>query len=220
MTGDATDSDIELDHLVLLVKHPQDVLEALSGLGLTRTRSSSHPGQGTENACFCFDNLFLEVLWICDAADAKREPAARLGLTDRVLSKTSGACPIGLSWRGASAGIRAWRYAPGYLPAGIAIDVALDSDVLAQPLMFQSPGAVGPLEWPQDRRGALQHESDMGMVSRVQLTAPAGFTESPALRSLTTRELVALEIGTGSDWRVDFSVQSLDKQTTRELWIW
>ena len=52
--------------------------------GLVEGSPNVHPGQGTANRRFFFDNAFLELLWVADAAKAQADgPARRMRLWER-----------------------------------------------------------------------------------------------------------------------------------------
>ena len=59
-----------IDHILMFVEADGLEIDNLASLGLVQTYRRIHPGQGTQNVCYCFDNLFLELLWVndCDAA--------------------------------------------------------------------------------------------------------------------------------------------------------
>ena len=57
---------MEFDHLFICVENPKDVVEELRLFGLTEGASNQHPGQGTENRRFFFENSFIELLFIAD----------------------------------------------------------------------------------------------------------------------------------------------------------
>ena len=59
-----------IDHILMFVEADSLEIDNLASLGFMQTYRRIHPGQGTQNVCYCFDNLFLELLWVndCDAA--------------------------------------------------------------------------------------------------------------------------------------------------------
>jgi hypothetical protein len=48
---------LEIDHLFVFIEPDGPEIEALRRLGLVETYRRAHPGQGTANVCFAFDNL-------------------------------------------------------------------------------------------------------------------------------------------------------------------
>lgn len=176
---------LDLDHLFLFIEPDGPEIDALKALGFVETYRRAHPGQGTANACFAFDNLFLELIWLTDEAEARSPAIARTRLWERSQWRRLGNCPFGLAVRGdlAGAGLSTWAYQPPYLPEGLGIPVAAASDDPALPMVFVSPGSAPPIEWPEARRGGLQSGAGFGAVLSVEL----GLTQrAAALSGLST----------------------------------
>jgi hypothetical protein len=187
---------MELDHVFVLIAPGGPELAYLHGLGLTETYRRRHPGQGTENICFCFDNIFLECLWITNPADATSAPIARTGLYERSQWRAAGTSPFGLAWRDSPATpaieIPTWPFQPPYLPPGMTIAVATDSDDPRQPMLFKSPGSSPPHSWPPEKRGALQHQAGLAGITAVKLRWPSTAPPAPALLTLAANTILDL----------------------------
>lgn len=177
---------LAVDHLFLLIEPDGPEIEALRHLGLTETYRRAHPGQGTANACFAFDNLYLELLWLTSEPEARSAPVARTRLWERSRWKQERVCPFGIAVRGdlAGAGVPTWDYRPPYLPEGMAIPVARASDDPALPMVFVSPGHQSPANWPEVQRGQLQRAAGFGNVLSVEFGVPAHAASAPLLRAL------------------------------------
>ena len=177
---------LSVDHFFLFIEPDGPEIEALKRLGLTETYRRAHPGQGTANACFAFDNLYLELLWLTSEAEARSAPIARTRLWERSRWLTQGGCPFGIAVRGdlADAGMPTWDYRPPYLPEGMAIPVACASDDPAVPMVFVSPGHQNPVDWPEAQRGPLQRSAGFGRVLSVELGLPASKALAPLLHAL------------------------------------
>jgi hypothetical protein len=67
-------------------------VEVLGELGFVENFRRKHPGQGTSNACFCFDNAYLEILFVDDEAALAR--LTRTGLPERSNWRFSKASPL------------------------------------------------------------------------------------------------------------------------------
>ena len=155
---------VVLDHVFVMAPSGGGrSLTRLAELGLVETYRRSHPGQGTANACFAFDNAFLEVLWIEDAHQTRSPDIARCRFESRALGQRDH--PIGIAWRGSLA-VDTWSFRPPYLPAsGEAIQVATDSDRIGMPMLFASPGAIAPTEWAPSRQRALQTAAGLNRLA-------------------------------------------------------
>jgi hypothetical protein len=197
---------MRLDHIFLFV----DDLEAAEALGrsigLTETYRRNHAGQGTANICYCFENAFLELLFLTEASDASSPAIARTGLLQRAGWRQLGTCPIGIAWRldqqETSPSFATWPFRPPYLRETMHIPVAVESDDLAAPLLFQSPGTEPPAEWPPERRGMLQKASGLRSIAKVLLTSPRGFEPGPVLTTMLAATGCVCEEGNGHEWRM------------------
>ena len=60
-----------LDHVFVLCAEGAPEAEALTRLGFREGSGNTHPGQGTACRRFFFEHLYLELLWVHDAAEAR-----------------------------------------------------------------------------------------------------------------------------------------------------
>jgi Glyoxalase-like domain len=205
---------MELDHVFILIEPLGPEIDYLRSLGITQTYRRRHSGQGTQNICYCFDNLFLELLWIDDANSVRSEPIARTGIYERAQWQTAGTNPFGIAWRDTSNAApftpSSWAFKPPYLPTGMHIDVAVDGDDHHQPMMFKSPGATPPSEWPVEKRGALQKPAGLGRVITVQLNTPQTFVPSDTLKAIEAASILQLGISQVESFGLTLTVERLD----------
>jgi hypothetical protein len=197
---------MQLDHIFLFVNDLK-AAEALGrSLGLAETYRRNHVGQGTANICYCFENAFLELLFLTEPSEAGSPAIARTGLLQRAAWRKLRTCPVGIAWRlgrqEPAPSFSVWPFRPPYLPETMYIPVAVESDDLAAPLLFQSPGNEPPIEWPPERRGTLQSASGLRRVTKVLLTSPGGFEPGPALTTVLAAIGCVLEEGDGCEWTV------------------
>jgi hypothetical protein len=120
---------LEIDHVFICCSPGAPEGDALVRLGLSEGSPNTHPGQGTANRRFFFRNLFLELLWVSDPAEARSEQTRRTRLWERWSQRGSSVCPFGLVFRPqgadpATAPFTTWAYRPNYLPSGLAIEFA------------------------------------------------------------------------------------------------
>jgi len=166
--------------------------EAAAGLeaaGLRESFRRSHPGQGTANACWCFDNAYLELLWADDGAALAGPAVTRTRLAERARWRGTGASPFGIAVRGATP-FAAWDYRPPYLPAGMSIPVALSSEDPRQPFLFRSPGDARPDAWTDGRAGGRQAAAGLAEITGVHLDVTVSPTDD--LRGLEAAGLLTL----------------------------
>ena len=189
----------EIDHVFVFVAPGAPEAAALTKLGLAESFRRPHPGQGTANVCFCFDNAYLELLWIADAGEAVSCALARSGLAARAGWRNTGASPFGIALRSADPAAAlpfpSWNYAAPFLPAGMTIPVATASDDPRQPLLFRSPGNARPDQWTEGRAGARQRAVGLAEIAGVRLGFPAGVAPDPAFDALAAHGLITLDRG-------------------------
>lgn len=174
---------LNLDHVFLFVDDAGAA--GLDRLGLRESFRRDHPGQGTANRSYCFDNAYLELLWLREEAEARAPAVARTGLAERARWRENGANPFGIALRSTAAlPFDCWDYRPTYLPDGMAIPMALFSEDPAQPLVFRSPGEARPDQWRDGRAGARQRDAGFREIAGVELILPAGMTPAAELETL------------------------------------
>lgn len=185
----------DLCHVFLFVGAEGAEIQQLKKLGLVPTYRRRHSGQGTANVCYCFDNAFLELLWVADPKELAACALSRSGWTERSNWTQSQANPFGIALRGDALGVPTWDYQPDYLPPGISIPVAIASDDPAVPFLFRSPGTKRPDQEPTDRSGTRQISSGFKEIQGLELTVTEKVRANPALTSLEQRGLLTLRPG-------------------------
>lgn len=183
---------MDLDHLFLFISPEGPEPAALHALGLRESFRRAHPGQGTANLCYCFDNAYLELLWLSDETEARSPGVARTGLAERAGWRNNGACPFGLALRGEALPFPAWDYRPGYLPEGHSIPVAAFSDDPAQPFVFLSPGRQRPEQWGNGRAGLRQQAAGLREISAIELVLPQALDPAAELEALAREDWLTL----------------------------
>lgn len=189
---------MHLDHVFVFVEPGAPEAAALERAGLRESFRRRHPGQGTANVCYCFDNAYLELLWAEDPPDPSLATVARTRLAERADWRRNGAVPFGIAVRGSigeDLPFETWNYLAPFLPPGMAIPVAVASDDLRQPFLFRSPGNQRPEHWTDGRAGARQRSAGLGDIVALDLDLPPGVRPAPALRALEQAGLLTL--GTG-----------------------
>jgi len=212
---------LEIDHVFMFIEPGGPEIEALKRLGLRETYRRAHPGQGTANVCFAFDNLYLELLWLTNEAEARNPAIERTRLWERSQWRRLGTCPFGIAVRGdlASAGVPVWDYRPPYLPPDMGIAVATDSDDPMQPMLFVSPGREAPRDWPAERRARLQRDAGWGEARGLVLRLAAGVAPSAALVSLAAASGLTLQQGEAPAYGLTLNLAGVDGSVASTLSI-
>jgi Glyoxalase-like domain len=131
---------LEIDHAFVTCAPGAPEGDALVALGIAEGSGITHPGQGTANRRFFFENFMLELLWVTDPKEAQSERTQRTRLWERWSQRGQGACPFGIIFRSAGdrpspAPFPVWSYAPSYLPPGMSIEIA-EGTTLREPELF------------------------------------------------------------------------------------
>jgi hypothetical protein len=166
--------NLEIDHVIVCCDAGAPEAAALAAAGLIEGSSNVHLGQGTANRRFFFRNAYLELLWVADLTQARREPARRTRLWERWLRRTDGACPFGVALRpvDAEAGqpppFPTWAYHAPYLPAQVSIGIALATP-LTEPEFLHLTFATRP---DAKNREPLVHPAEFGRLTGIRIGMP------------------------------------------------
>lgn len=202
-----------VDHVFVFVAPKAPEAATLRNHGLVESFRRSHPGQGTANVCFCFDNAYLELLWVVDAAEATSCALSRSGLIDRAVWRRTGASPFGIALRHddprTPLPFPSWNYPAPFLPDGITIPVALASDDPRQPFLFRSPGGLRPDEWSDGRAGDRQQASGLTEIAGIGLAFPEAVAPHPDIEALAAAGLFAVD-RRGAAPAMEFSLRGRD----------
>lgn len=85
-----------IDHLVWFVEAKGPEVGWLKSLGLVVAYRANACGAGTQNVCYCFDNLFLEPMWVNDREAARGKAIRRTGIEDGSRWRQTGHVRLGL----------------------------------------------------------------------------------------------------------------------------
>jgi len=187
-------SDLELDHIFFFVRPGGREAGALARAGLREAYRRRHPGQGTANVCYAFDNAFLELLWVEDWDEITSPAVARTKLAERAEWQSYRASPFGIAVRGGGLNgalpFATWEYAA---PFGAKLPVAQASEDPQQPFLFSPPGGgERPDSWTDFRAGARQRPVGLAEIVGVSLDYPPGVTPAPAFAALAETGLIKL----------------------------
>jgi hypothetical protein len=190
----------EFDHLFICTDIGASVADRLVSFGLVEGSPNTHPGQGTANRRFFFHNAMLELLWVDDAEFARSESIARTRLWERWMSQNDGVCPFGICLRPAageddSVAFSSWAYHPPYLPPTVGIAIGTNSEILTEPMLFQTPFGQRPDRYPPHKAQPLNHPVGLREITRVELVSPAANRPSPELQALVDIDRVELRLG-------------------------
>ena len=204
-----------LDHVFVMCSAGGPEAAALTRAGLTEGSSNTHPGQGTASRRFFLESLYIELVWVSDAEEARREPAARTRLWERWSKRGQGACPFGLVFRTAVGFPTAeppfptWSYHPSY--SEVAIDLGSGTPLSEPELVY--------FRFPR-RSGALRGEPTAHALPLRTLTALSVGIPGPAARSGSARAVEATGLVTfppADDYVMTLAFDGGAQRRTRDL---
>lgn len=202
-------SDFVLDHVYVFCEPGAPEAAQLEAAGLRIGVRREHPGQGTANACFCFADSYLELIWITDARDAAAA-ASPLALPERARWREGSASPFGVCLRPvgdptAPPPFAAMDYAPPYLPAGMPPIRIAEHAPAAEPLLFVLARDYVP--------PAIPHVLANSRVSKARFTVPRLSRASP----LSALRVENLSVVDGPHHRLELEFAAGSSRATVDL---
>jgi hypothetical protein len=190
--------NFELDHLFIFTEIGAPAADRLVEFGFAEGSSNIHPGQGTTNRRFFFQNAMLELLWVHDPVEAQSELIQPTRLYDR-WEQRDRVCPIGLILRSnppdGAVAFSSWPYKPPYLPEHMSFAIATNKDVLTEAILFQSPFGQRPDQFPAEKAQPLVHPIGCREITRVTIVTPVPTPPSPEFQTLLNAQIVQLQHG-------------------------
>lgn len=188
---------MELDHLFLFTHAPEGAAEALRRFGLTEGAPNTHPGQGTSCRRFFFHNAYLELLSVTSEKEIKSPAIAPTKLWERSQYPQTGYCPFGLCFRSSTLVFEeGWHYHPPYLPEGLFINVASNTNHPVEPMLFELPFSnTAPKDYTPGRQQPLQHEKGFTEITQVTLILPTTKHLSPSIKKVIHQSPVLITEG-------------------------
>lgn len=132
-----------IDHIFIFSKSKGKEADELRDFGLTESPGRRHPGQGTQNRKFHFQDFFLEILWVVDQHELLSGSTFQSKLWQRAQYQQNGFSPFGLCFRAAPPINLLFKtaiaYQPAYFPEGKTIAVLPNEEHPSLPWTFQLP---------------------------------------------------------------------------------
>ncbi|WP_396637038.1 hypothetical protein [Maribacter sp. R77961] len=134
---------MEIDHIFIFSKNGGKEAAKLIEFGLTEGSSRIHPGQGTTNRKFYFENFFLEILWVIDESEIRSELTSKTKLWERSQFDKNDFSPFGLCLVNSKLTEKLFEqsqiYQPNYFPKGMSIDIITNENNPNLPWTFRLP---------------------------------------------------------------------------------
>lgn len=186
---------MEFDHLFICVDKPASEAEQLIAFGLVEGASNCHPGQGTENRRFFFQNTFIELLFVVDRGELNSDLTKPTKLSERFPVRADNVSPFGLCFRPAAENSKvpfpSCSYQPQYLPEHLDVKVAQSPS--SEPMWFYLSFGSRPDSVSGDKRQPLVHDCGFKNITSVSVCAPEieSFSETAIIvNSLTEVEFL------------------------------
>ncbi|NHF60103.1 hypothetical protein FK220_012165 [Flavobacteriaceae bacterium TP-CH-4] len=134
---------MEIDHIFIFSNNDGKEANRLVEFGLTESSSRIHPGQGTTNRKFYFENFFLEILWVIDKSEIQSELTSKTKLWERSQFMENDYSPFGLCLVNSKSTDKLFEqseiYQPSYFPEGMSIDILTNEENPNLPWTFRLP---------------------------------------------------------------------------------
>ena len=118
---------MKIDHIFIFSDCQGKEADELVKFGLTEGSNRIHPGQGTRNRKFYFDNFFLEIVWVNSESEIKSELTAPTKLWERANYTLNGASPFGLCLASSDdiddLFSQSLKYRPSYIPEDLSFEI-------------------------------------------------------------------------------------------------
>ena len=134
---------MEIDHIFIFSNNDGKEADKLVEFGLTEGSNRIHPGQGTTNRKFYFENFFLEVLWVIDEAEIRSDLTSKTKLWERSQFHKNHFSSFGLCFVNSKLTDKLFEqsqiYQPNYFPKGMSIDIITNEKNANLPWTFRLP---------------------------------------------------------------------------------
>ncbi len=183
---------IVIDHLFICTAVGAPAADRLIAFGLTEGAPNQHPGQGTANRRFFFDNGMLELLWVENAVEAQSEQTRAMRLWERWTERGRCASPFGIVLRRAEGSHEpcpfvSWEYRPATMPE-LVLRVASDTSLQEPMWCFFDAVPGGRTRQP------IEHAAGIHRITRVGLVSP-GLSGSSVTAAMADRGIIAVHHG-------------------------
>ncbi|PWC09239.1 glyoxalase-like domain protein [Brenneria roseae subsp. americana] len=167
---------MEIDHIFICSEHNAPIADVLVENGILEGTHNIHPGQGTANRRFFFNNVFLEFIYLEEPSYQHKRTSPELDIIQRLTDQKKFYSPFGVGCRptrqGESVPFPHWQYQPSYLPAGYSIDVGIA--IPNEPLWFFLDFSGRPDQVEDEKRQPLNHPCGIRELTGIQLSIPKG----------------------------------------------
>jgi len=165
---------MEFDHLFICTSAKANEATLLTEFGLTEGAGNRHPGQGTANRRFFFENSFIELLYVVDHEELHSELTKPTQLHQRFQPASESVSPFGVCFRPTGnktdAPLSGWSYKPVYLPDEL--DITVGESPVNEPMWFYLPFGSRPDSQSTDHRQPAVHRCGFKEITSIRISVP------------------------------------------------
>lgn len=141
-----------LDHIFIITNPGADEADRLAEIGFVEGNANVHPGQGTSNRRFFFNDFTIELVYVSDVDEAANGTGKELGILAR--SQNVKASPFGIVVRVPEVEsvpeFPNWHYTPDYFDGKMYFYVGDNSNIIEEPLCICMPPALPRRQVPSE----------------------------------------------------------------------
>ena len=204
---------LSLHHVFVLTSPDAPGADALVELGMVEGSRNTHPGQGTANRRFFFDDLYLEFVFFTDVEEARHGPGRVIRSLDRFESPDGS--PFGLIFRAETgadlAMFPSFPYQPKYFEDGTYFSIGDNADRLDEPSCIVLPVILPPAPGSEPRSTA-----PFANVTQVRVSLPAR-TPSDVLAGIEDVDRLTLVTGEPHLMEITFGAGEHEKDLRPDL---
>lgn len=202
---------MEIDHIFIFSNNDGKEADKLVEFGLTEGSSRIHPGQGTTNRKFYFENFFLEVLWVIDETEIRSELTSKTKLWERSQFDKNDLSPFGLCLVNSKLTDKLFEqsqtYQPNYFPEGMSIDIITNEKNPNLPWTFRLPyrGEKKAHNEPTN------HNNGIRKLTQAEFEMPLNTDEKEFKSYFQNSEIIGFKNGQQNHLTLEFDNKSQKK---------
>jgi hypothetical protein len=205
---------MEAGHIFIFSDSQGAEADELISFGLIEGSNRIHPGQGTSNRKFYFDNFYLEILWVSNENEIKSTLTAPTYLWERANYKLNGNSPFGLCLNYSEDTDRLFKdclsYKPSYLPAGMAIEVITNQDSPYLPWTFRWP----PISGLKKAEEPTHHRPALNELTKIRFGIPLNSYQNKYTNFFGSNEKIVFEAASQHHLALEFDHGRLGQTKT------
>lgn len=184
---------MKIDHLFIFSENPEKDVEELIHAGLTEGSSRVHPGQGTRNRKFYFENFYLEIMWVSNEKEIKSDLTAPTCLWERANYRSSGFSPFGLILAHTPDTDTLFKdcliYNPAYLPEDFTFEIITNEKYPSLPMV----GRLSAPFQPGNRDEPTLHPMGIRQLTGIRFGIPEADIENDFTLFFKDRDQITFE---------------------------